>query len=149
MLELETRISQLTDDNEHYQDVLEELKMEREAAEAELKERIRLLEEELKTKTQLLDTLSQSVDNKERLLSDAYYSVDQLRKQIAQLNSQVTLSQDGSSATALEELKRENENLVDMIRQLSTTGTLDEATVQRLKEEITQNGGDAFQVSFN
>lgn len=49
------------------------------------------------------------------------------------------LSEQGGSSAIVEELKRENENLVDMIRQLSTTGTLDAATVQRLKDEIAQN----------
>lgn len=50
------------------------------------------------------------------------------------------LSESNGSSAIIEELKRENENLVDMIRQLSTTGTLDAATVQRLKDEIDQNG---------
>ena len=35
--DLETKISQLAEDNEHYQDVLEELKSEKQAAEAELR----------------------------------------------------------------------------------------------------------------
>lgn len=137
--ELETKLSQLADDNEHYQDVLEELKNEKQAAEAELRQHIQSLEVVLNEKNQLLDEMSQSVDNKDRLLSDAYDSVDQLRKQIVQLNSQ--LNSDGSDGgTLVEDLKRENGNLVDMIRQLSTTGTLDTATVQRLKDEIVQNG---------
>jgi len=137
--ELETKLSQLADDNEHYQDVLEELKSERQAAEAELKQHIQSLEIVLREKSELLDEMSQSAENKDRLLSDAYDSVDQLRKQIAQLNAQLG-SGDSGGDTVLEDLKRENESLVDMIRQLSTTGTLDAATVQRLKDEIAQNG---------
>lgn len=61
-------------------------------------------------------------------------SIGRLFKKVMQLSDS-----NGSSAV-IEELKRENENLVDMIRQLSTTGTLDAATVQRLKDEIEQNG---------
>jgi len=137
--DLETKISQLAEDNEHYQDVLEELKSEKQAAEAELRQHVQSLEVVVKEKSQLLDEMSQSVENKDRLLSDAYDSVDQLRKQIAQLNAQLN-SDDSGSCTLLEDLKRENENLIDMIRQLSTTGTLDSATVQRLKDEIVQNG---------
>lgn len=50
------------------------------------------------------------------------------------------LSESSGSSALVEELRRENENLVDMIRQLSTTGTLDAATVQRLKDEIEASG---------
>lgn len=81
---LESTISQLTEDNEHFQDVLDELKAERMAAEAELKARIASLEADLAEKTRLLDEVSQQMDNKDRLLSDAYESVTQLRKQVTQ-----------------------------------------------------------------
>lgn len=141
---LESTISQLTDDNENYQDMLDELKADRQAVEVELKQRIASLETDINEKSRLLDEISQQVDNKDRLLSDAYESVNQLRKQVMQL------SESGDSAGMLEELKRENENLVDMIRQLSTTGTLDAATVQRLKDEMEQvsvEDGDRFQQS--
>ena len=146
---LESTISQLTDDNENYQDLLDELKAERQTAEAELKERITALEADINEKSRLLDEISQQMENKDRLLSDAYDSVNQLRKQVMQLSEGgggVTVE----SAGMLEELRRENENLVDMIRQLSTTGTLDAATVQRLKDEIDQvavDDGDRFQQS--
>lgn len=145
---LESTISQLTDDNENYQDMLDELKADRQAAEAELKERIAALEADITEKSRLLDEISQEVENKDRLLSDAYESVSQLRKQVMQLSE--TGGGGGDSAGMLEELRRENENLVDMIRQLSTTGTLDAATVQRLKDEIEQvsvEDGDRFQQS--
>lgn len=135
---LESTISQLTDDNENYQDLLDELKTERQAAEAELKERINALEADIAEKSRLLDEVSQQLDNKDRLLSDAYDSVGQLRKQVMQLSE----GGGGEPLGLLEELKRENENLVDMIRQLSTTGTLDAATVQRLKDEIDQAAGE-------
>ncbi|XP_057380213.1 golgin subfamily B member 1-like [Daphnia carinata] len=143
---LESTISQLTDDNENYQDMLDELKAERQAVEAELKEQIAALEADISEKSKLLDEISQEVENKDRLLSDAYESVSQLRKQVMQLSE----TGGGDSAGVLEELRRENENLVDMIRQLSTTGTLDAATVQRLKDEIEQvaiEDGDRFQQS--
>ena len=52
------------------------------AAEAEMKERIASLEADLAEKTRLLDEISLQVDNKDRLLSDAYESVSQLRKQV-------------------------------------------------------------------
>lgn len=79
---LESTISQLTDDNEHFQDVLDELKTERKEVETELKARIKELEADLAEKTRLLDDISQQMDNKDRLLSDAYDSVNQLRKQV-------------------------------------------------------------------
>lgn len=134
---LEATISQLTDDNEHYQDLLEELKTERQAAEVELKERIAALEADLAEKTRLLDEISHQVENKDNLLADAYESVSQLRKQVMQLSE----GAGGATVHELEELRRENENLIDMIRQLTTTGTLDEATIRRLREEIAQTTG--------
>lgn len=79
---LESTLSQLTDDNEHLQDVLEEFKSERISTETELKARIAALEADLAEKTRLLDEISLQVDNKDRLLSDAYDSVNQLRKQV-------------------------------------------------------------------
>ncbi len=79
---LESTISQLTEDNEHFQDVLDELKTERKEAETELKARIKELEADLAEKSRLLDDISQQMDNKDRLLSDAYDSVNQLRKQV-------------------------------------------------------------------
>lgn len=146
---LESTISQLTDDNENYQDLLDELKAERQAAEAGLKERISSLEADINEKSRLLDEISQQIENKDRLLSDAYESVNQLRKQVMQL-SEVGGEGSVESSGMLEELRRENENLVDMIRQLSTTGTLDAATVQRLKDEMDQvavDDADRFQQS--
>ena len=134
---LESTISQLTDDNENYQDLLDELKAERQAVEAQLKERIAELEADVVEKSRLLDEISQQVENKDRLLSDAYESVSQLRKQVMQLSES-----GGEPNGLLDDLRRENENLVDMIRQLSTTGTLDAATVQRLKDEIDQAAGE-------
>ena len=48
LTQLESTVAQLTEDNEHYQDLLDELKAERVAMEAELKsqlaEKVRLLE---------------------------------------------------------------------------------------------------------
>ena len=136
---LEATISQLTDDNENIQDLLDELKSERQAMESELKERISALEADIAEKSRLLDDISQQVDNKDKLLSDAYDSVSQLRKQVAQLSEG---GGGGDSSALVEDLKRENQNLIDMIRQLSTTGTLDDATVQRLKDEIDQAAVD-------
>lgn len=134
---LEAIVSQLTDDNEHYQDLLEELKSERQASEVELKERIAALERDLAEKSLLLDEISQQVDNKDKLLADAYDSVNQLRKQVMQLSE----GTGGATIVQLDELKRENENLIDMIRQLATTGTLDEATIRRLRDELGQTAG--------
>ena len=51
--DLESKINQLADDNEQYQDMLEELKAERQAAEAEMKEKIRNLEIQLEEKCRL------------------------------------------------------------------------------------------------
>jgi len=63
-------------------------------------------------------------DNRDGGVSEAYDTINALRTELA------------AATAAAEELRKENENLVDMIRQLSTTGTLDAATVRRLREEI-------------
>ena len=126
LTQLESTVAQLTEDNEHYQDLLDELKAERVAMEAELKS-------QLAEKVRLLELANSEAENKDRLLADAYESVAQLRRQVQQLASSSPAAADDS---VLEELRRENDQLLDMVRQLSTTGTLDAATVQRLRDEI-------------
>ena len=135
LVQLESTVSQLTDDNEHYQDLLDELKAEREAMEAELKS-------QLAEKVRLLEAVNSDAENKDRLLLDAYESVDQLRRQIQQMtaSSETESNSMPFDGAVLEELRRENDQLLDMVRQLSTTGTLDAATVQRLREEMESTG---------
>ena len=135
LAQLESTVSQLTDDNEHYQDLLDELKAEREAMEAELKS-------QLAEKVRLLEAVNSDAENKDRLLLDAYESVDQLRRQIQQMtaSSETESNSMPFDGAVLEELRRENDQLLDMVRQLSTTGTLDAATVQRLREEMESTG---------
>ena len=135
--DLESKINQLADDNEQYQDLLEELKAERQAAEAEMKEKIRNLEIQLEEKCRLLEQMGPSLDNRDGQVSEAYDDVNNLKSELSALYAE--LNNLRAVAASAEELKKENENLVDMIRQLSTTGTLDAATVQRLREEINQN----------
>ena len=135
--ELELKISQLADDNEHYQDILEEFKSERQAVEAELREKIQSLETQLADKCQALDLISQTVDNKDKLLSEAYDSVNELKMQLSQAKLELQSNQ-GIGESLANELKKENENLIDIIRQLSTTGALDAPTIQRLRDEISQ-----------
>jgi len=143
LAQLESTVSQLTDDNEHYQDLLDELKAEREAMEAELKS-------QLAEKVRLLEVANSDADNKDRLLLDAYESVDQLRRQIQQMTASSETESNSmpfNDGTVLEELRRENDQLLDMVRQLSTTGTLDAATVQRLREEMESTGSGSTNVT--
>lgn len=142
LAQLEATISQLTDDNEHYQDLLDELKAEREAMEAELKS-------QLTEKVRLLEAVNSDAENKDRLLLDAYESVEQLRRQMQQMiaSSETESNSMPFDGTVLEELRRENDQLLDMVRQLSTTGTLDAATVQRLREEMESTGSGSTNVA--
>ena len=130
-------MNQLADDNEQYQDLLEELKSERQTVEAELTEKIRCLELKLEEKSQ-----SATPNDVIGSPSNPHDVINELKAQIATLHSELNILR--VAAAVAEELKRENENLVDMIRQLSTTGTLDAPTIQRLKNEMTQSS-DTFQ----